>query len=313
MFRKSDTTNPIWFFIQYASILAGMVIFFALMGYVVGAFLIQFIWGIKLTDNASIFQQYATDTTALNAVKLLQVTITIGAMIIPAWFFPKAMGWKHSPSFIYLQKPPRSISLLLAACIIIVSSPFVSALVEWNANLTLPSQWAQLEAKLKASEHAAEQMSHAFIKANTWLEWVTAIGIVALLPAFAEELLFRGAIMRFLQVVTYNMHIGIIVSAILFSAFHGQFYGFVPRFCMGVILGYLCWYAHSLWPAILAHAMNNAFAVYAYNLPQQLPNVLQHDYQFSATTIGLSLLLTIIGLIFYKKILYPYDHAHYVD
>ncbi len=50
----------------------------------------------------------------------------------------------------------------------------------------------------------------------------------------------------------------------LFSAFHFQFFSFLPRFVLGLILGYLMYYGRSIWYPILAHFVNNAMGVIYY-------------------------------------------------
>jgi hypothetical protein len=47
----------------------------------------------------------------------------------------------------------------------------------------------------------------------------------------------------------------------LFSAIHFHFQGIIPRFVLGVLLGYLFYWSQSLWLPILAHFINNAQAV----------------------------------------------------
>ena len=58
-----------------------------------------------------------------------------------------------------------------------------------------------------------------------------------------------------------NPWAGILVTAFIFSAIHFQFYGFIPRFILGILLGLIYWYSGSLWPAIVAHFAYDAFAV----------------------------------------------------
>jgi membrane protease YdiL (CAAX protease family) len=82
------------------------------------------------------------------------------------------------------------------------------------------------------------------------------------LAGVGEELLFRGLIQRIL-VRKYGRWTGIVIAAILFSAMHMQFYGFFPRFLLGVVLGILFAYSGSLWVAILAHFFYDAMLITA--------------------------------------------------
>jgi membrane protease YdiL (CAAX protease family) len=85
--------------------------------------------------------------------------------------------------------------------------------------------------------------------------------LVAVFAGVGEELFFRGILQRLFIKMFRNAWAGIIVTAILFSAIHLQFYGFIPRFILGVLLGLIYWYSGSLWPAIIAHFAYDAFAV----------------------------------------------------
>jgi hypothetical protein len=85
--------------------------------------------------------------------------------------------------------------------------------------------------------------------------------IVALLAAVGEELLFRGAMQNIIIEWTKNKHTAVWITAILFSAMHAQFYGFLPRMLLGVVLGYLYIWSGSLWLSMLFHFLNNGLAV----------------------------------------------------
>lgn len=84
---------------------------------------------------------------------------------------------------------------------------------------------------------------------------------MALCPAITEEFFFRGALQRLIGKWNPNPHFVIWNAAILFSAFHLQFYGFIPRMLLGAYLGYLLLWTRSIWIPIFAHFINNATAV----------------------------------------------------
>jgi CAAX amino terminal protease family. len=60
---------------------------------------------------------------------------------------------------------------------------------------------------------------------------------------------------------TKNHHVAIWVSAFIFSAFHVQFFGFVPRMLLGALFGYLYVWSGSLSISIIGHFVNNGFSV----------------------------------------------------
>ena len=83
---------------------------------------------------------------------------------------------------------------------------------------------------------------------------------IALVPAFCEEILFRGYIMR-----TFEKHTSafwaIAGSSVLFGLFHLQITHLLPLTTVGLLLAILVYYTNSLWPAVAAHFTNNASAV----------------------------------------------------
>ena len=85
--------------------------------------------------------------------------------------------------------------------------------------------------------------------------------MTGVLAAFGEELFFRGALQKTLQDWSKNAYVAIGVTAFLFSAIHLQFYGFLPRFLMGILLGYVFYRTGSLWLPIIGHFLFNAIQV----------------------------------------------------
>jgi len=89
--------------------------------------------------------------------------------------------------------------------------------------------------------------------------------VIAVIPAIGEELTFRGVIQKLLSKWFRNPHWAIFLTAFLFSAMHVQFLSFLPRFFLGMVLGYIYFWTGSIWLSILVHLVNNAVAVVFYN------------------------------------------------
>ena len=92
-----------------------------------------------------------------------------------------------------------------------------------------------------------------------------AIGILA---PVAEEMVFRGAILRkLLAVVGEKWHwLAILFSAVLFGVAHGNIAQFVHAFLMGILLGWMYYRTDSIVPGVVYHWINNAVAYVMYNL-----------------------------------------------
>jgi membrane protease YdiL (CAAX protease family) len=81
--------------------------------------------------------------------------------------------------------------------------------------------------------------------------------LVALLPALGEELIFRGIVQQFGYRFFRNPVMSIWITALVFSAIHLQFEGFIPRFILGLFLGYLFFWTKNLVVPVIAHFFNN--------------------------------------------------------
>ncbi|WP_372716344.1 type II CAAX prenyl endopeptidase Rce1 family protein [Novipirellula sp.] len=86
--------------------------------------------------------------------------------------------------------------------------------------------------------------------------------LIGATPALCEEILFRGYVQTRLA-KSFGPLAGILVSSFLFAAFHMDFVHIVAVFPLGVYLGFLSWKSGSLFPAMLAHFVNNVISVVA--------------------------------------------------
>jgi membrane protease YdiL (CAAX protease family) len=87
--------------------------------------------------------------------------------------------------------------------------------------------------------------------------------VVAALPAVGEELLFRGLVQRSVERWSGRSHLAVWITAVVFSAVHMQFEGFLPRLLLGAALGYLFLWTRNLWAPIVAHFVFNGAQVVA--------------------------------------------------
>ena len=133
-------------------------------------------------------------------------------------------------------------------------TPFVGILLEWNMMIPFPDWLMKFDVN-------SEAIVIAFLQMDTVWDLFYTILVIAIVPAIGEELLFRGYLQQKFGNWLRNPHIAILTTALLFSAIHFHFQGMVPRFILGVLLGYLFYWSNSLWLPILGHFVNNAQAV----------------------------------------------------
>ena len=90
-------------------------------------------------------------------------------------------------------------------------------------------------------------------------ELIATLILVALLPAVAEEYIFRGCIARSFARKGYVF--AVFMSALLFAIMHGSPLQLVHQFLIGVVCAVLFFATRSLWPPIILHFLNNAIAL----------------------------------------------------
>ena len=197
---------------------------------------------------------------SLMILKYFQVIQSIGVFIVP----PFILGWLFHGKiieYLYLNRSVNFESVLLVLVLSFAASPLINFIGEINASMQFPEWMSGIENWMKNAEENAAELTEAFLKVETTGGLLFNIFMIAFLPAIGEELLFRGVIQRIFTNWTKNHHWGIWISAILFSALHMQFYGFIPRMLLGVLFGYLLVWSGSMWLPIIAHFINNGVAV----------------------------------------------------
>jgi len=169
--------------------------------------------------------------------------------------------WKDSTKKSLQLRTPNLIILVLGVMAIISISPLIDVLSTWNQGLQLPESLKSIEDWMINTEKDAEVATNTLLNTDSWGGFAMNIIIIAIMAGIGEELMFRGVIQKILIGWTKNIHLGILYTAIIFSAIHFQFYGFVPRMILGMVLGYLYIWSKSLWVPVIAHAINNALTV----------------------------------------------------
>lgn len=139
--------------------------------------------------------------------------------------------------------------------------PLNSVIIEWNRGVDFPSFLEGFEQWAQQREALAEKLTTTMTQLSSWPALLLGILVIGVVPAVGEELVFRYIIQRKLHLMTGNIHVAIIVAGFVFSLFHMQFYGFVPRMLLGALFGYLFYWSGTIWAPVFAHFVNNAGTV----------------------------------------------------
>jgi membrane protease YdiL (CAAX protease family) len=199
-----------------------------------------------------------------SVVALLYIGQVIGVIILfiaPATLF--AIFWtKQRIHYLGITTRPKFRTLIIGVLGILLALPLINWLADINQHMHLPSAFSEIETWMKNTEAKATEMTDIFTKGTSLSRLILNLFVIAFMAAFSEELFFRGLLQKVLIESFKNKHIGIWIGAFIFSAFHMQFYGFIPRMLMGAYLGYLFAWSGSIWPGMIAHFINNGAAVF---------------------------------------------------
>lgn len=182
------------------------------------------------------------------------------AFILPA-IVTMAVLYRRPLHAMCIDKAPSLSAIAIVIVFYIISLPAMNWLVELNKAMSLPSWMAGIEQAMRASEDSAAEITREILDINSVWQFIVCVFVVGVMAGLSEEMLFRGAMLRTMQDSRLGKHAVVWITAILFSALHLQFYGFVPRMLLGVWLGYLLVWTGSLWVPIIAHTLNNSTVV----------------------------------------------------
>lgn len=243
------------------------------------------------------------------SLKWLQFLQTIATFLLPSVLGAWLWSDDHKPfAWLRLTHTTCWTHYLLAVGIMLCALPGINLLADLNSCVSLPDSLDFIEKILKQQEEAAAALTERFLQADNIGVLLINIGLMAFLPALAEEISFRGTLQQILSQSKLKspIHIAIWVTAFIFSAIHMQFYGFIPRMLMGAMFGYIFVWTGTLWIPLLMHFTNNGIAVMAYYLIAESAESKNIADTFGAGDTWwmgvISIVITSLGLlIFYRR------------
>ena len=221
---------------------------------------------------------FAGDT----GMKIGQGISSIFMFVVPPILYYIITRKEHQMQALGIRKltPPWWL-LLIGVILMFVSIPISTSLTTWNESMNLGDAFAKLEEYLKMLEDTAQAATEKMLNVDTIGGLLFNLVVIALIPAIGEELTFRGVLQQSLT-RRMNPHIAIILSAAIFSFIHFQFYGFLPRMFLGLLMGYMFYITNSLWTSMLMHFVNNGAAVVLYYLSNK--GVIEDAEHFGETS-----------------------------
>lgn len=194
----------------------------------------------------------------VTAIRITQTLTTIGTFLVPALLFAYCQDRRWF-GYNAADRIPKQSMVNMVLILSVTLLPVVGVLSAFNQNI-MPQEGAVAEFMRDLEEAANHILEVVTSQRSSW-DLISNILVFAVLAGICEEFFFQGALQPLLMNWTRNPHVGILLTALIFSALHFQFYGFIPRFLLGLYLGYLFYWSRSLWLPILAHVLHNALSI----------------------------------------------------
>ena len=211
-------------------------------------------------------------------LRFLLISQDISFLLIPGIIILILMKPVPEISFSDLKLPhinEIALVIILSFCIF----PITSITGQLNSEMQFPGWLSGLEGWMREKEDSADRIVDILMTQNTLKTLIFNLLMIGVLPAIGEEMIFRGVFQKIFCKLFKSGHLAVWVIAFLFSAVHLQFFGFLPRFILGLVFGYLFLWSGTLWLPVISHFLNNTVSVIAVylhggidiNIPPDIP------------------------------------------
>ncbi|MCC7515662.1 MAG: CPBP family intramembrane metalloprotease [Bacteroidia bacterium] len=221
---------------------------------IVGSLLTVLIFGLDL------------ESIPVNSLRLMTMAGQILFILLPALLFSK---WIYADvgKIIRIRKPDFKELGFFTVGIIVLTPLLQSLLYIQNYYIEI---WAKNIPFINSIKTFFDEMNKMvektygnLLSASNVIELLLVITVVAVVPALSEESLFRGFIQRSFE-LKYKKYIAVIITALFFSAYHFNPYGFIPLFILGAYFGFASYKSKTLLIPMFLHFLNNFSAVILY-------------------------------------------------
>jgi uncharacterized protein len=277
-------------------IFGGITIGVALVSSLVGLSIVASANHLSLMELSKLGPEDFAKPEYASVAKGMLVVQFFGIFFLPSMVFAYLADPKPL-QFAGLRKPDRLYFIFLGVLIILCSYLMVEWLGQINQELVKNLLGKNAQQWIEKGESDVGGTLQNILAMKNYKDLLVSVLLVAVLASIGEELFFRGILQRIFIQAFKNPWLGIIVTAALFSAAHGQFLGFIPRMILGIVLGALYWYSGSLYPAIAGHFIFNGLQVLLVYYRVMDPNQQTSVPGKMLTVTGVVAFLLVIGLL----------------
>ena len=211
---------------------------------------------LKASNGSGTIDMQHISTLIGQNMGLVFLSNSIGQILFLAlatWFFCRLQANADDrPAFLRLQFFDNTFAMMGLVFLLMLAVQPVIWLLGWlNSLIPFPQvlQSLQMQQMQKIKDYLG---GHGHL-------WIVMVN-VAIVPAFCEEILFRGYALRSFQ-KSWGIITAIILSGVIFGIFHMEPSNFLPLASIGILLAFLTWVTRSIYPAMVAHFVNNGTSV----------------------------------------------------
>lgn len=196
-------------------------------------------------------------------LQLLQTFLAVGLFLLPPVIMVKLCCDGSWGGNLMVSRRPRLLQLLVCVAAIIAASPLVTWLEDVNLQMSLPESMSSIENWMREREASAAKVVEKLTASPDPWNFAANLFVLAFLPGLCEEMFFRVGVQTrlFDDKTRIRGYWAVALTAVLFSAFHLQFFGFLPRLALGVLLGIFLLLTGNVWYSVSAHFVNNMVVV----------------------------------------------------
>jgi len=208
------------------------------------------------------------ESVPVNSLRLMTMAGQILFILLPALLFAK---WIYSDvgKIIRIRKPDLKELGLFTIGIVVLTPLLQSFLYIQNYYLEIFAKNSSFINSVKSFFDSLNEMVEKtysnLLSASNIIELILVVVVVAVVPALSEETMFRGFIQRSFE-LKYKKYFGAIITAVFFSLYHFNPYGFIPLFILGTFFGFAAYKSKTLLIPMFLHFLNNFSAVTLYHI-----------------------------------------------
>ena len=233
-------------------------VLFAYLSLLIVFFLYQIVGGIL---SAFLFLGEGIIAAHATTFRVTTVAAQIVFLFIPTLILTRFAD-SNPQKYLRVQSPQRASRSSLAAVFLLPLFGIFSlqqmfqVYLSFQEKIPLPEKVRPLVEDLM---RMIEQAYSTLITATSLPEFLFVVFVVAVVPAIAEELLFRGLIQRSFE-RGLGATRGVVLTAVIFAMYHLNPFSLLPLVGLGLYLGFLVHRSNSIWTSVAAHFYNNLFA-----------------------------------------------------